>query len=53
MENQFGWVSKNKEWAAVPFGKKFMLIYRGQQVSVHNTIETAIKTAMKETKHAN
>lgn len=52
MENhtELGWVSKNKEWAAVPFGDKFMLIYKGQQVSVHKTLETAMKTAIKESK---
>jgi hypothetical protein len=50
MEEQLGWVSRNKEWAAVPYGNKFMLIYKGQQISVHNTLENAMKIAMKETK---
>lgn len=50
LNNELGWVSKNNEWAAIPYGKKFMLIYKGQQISVHNTIENAIKIAMKEMK---
>lgn len=49
-QTESGWVSKNKEWAAIPYGNNFMLIYKGQQVSVHKTLETAMKTAMKESK---
>jgi hypothetical protein len=51
MENeQLGWVSKNMEWAIIPYGKKFMSIYKGQQISVHNSIDTAKKFIQKESK---
>jgi hypothetical protein len=50
MEQQLGWVSKNMEWAVLPYGKKFMTIYKGQQISVHNTVDTAKKFIQKESK---
>ncbi len=49
-ESQFGWVSKNMEWAIVPYGKKFMTINCGQQISVHNTFDTAKKFVDKRMK---
>ncbi len=45
-----GWVSKNMEWAIIPFGKKFMTLNKGQQISVHNTMDTAKKFIQKESK---
>lgn len=50
MECNEGWVSPNMEWAAIPYGNKYMLIYKGQQVSVHTTLEIAKKIALKESK---
>lgn len=47
-QDELGWVSSNMEWAIIPFGKKFMSIYRGQQVCVHKTMETAKKFVQKE-----
>lgn len=44
------YVSPNMEWAAIPYGKKYMLIYKGQQISVHNTIEAAKKIIQRESK---
>lgn len=44
------WVSQNEEWAVIPYCNKYMLIYKGQQISVHNTIENAKKIALKESK---
>ncbi len=38
------------EWAIIPYGKKFMSIYKGQQVSVHNAVDTAKKFIQKESK---
>ena len=44
------YISSNMEWAVIPYGNKFMSIYKGQQVSVHNSIETAKKFIQRETK---
>jgi hypothetical protein len=45
------WVSKNMEWAILPYGKKFMSIYCGQQISVHNSMDTAKKFVQRESKN--
>lgn len=44
------YISSNMEWAVIPYGNKFMSIYKGQQVSVHNSVETAKKFIQRETK---
>jgi len=49
-QDELGWVSKTGEWAIIPFYKKFMIIHMGQQISVHNTMETAKKFVQKEMK---
>lgn len=49
-QDELGWISKNMEWAIIPYGKKFMTIYKGQQISVHNTMDTAKKFVQKEMK---
>lgn len=49
-EEQLGWVSKNREWAIIPYGKKFMSLNMGQQISVHLTMDTAKKFVQKEMK---
>lgn len=38
-----GFVSKNGEYAAIPFGEELMIIHKGQQVSVCKTEEDARK----------
>jgi len=43
-----GYISSNRMWAAVPCGKKYMSIYNGQQICLHNTLETAKKFIQKE-----
>ncbi len=49
-----GYVTKNGEWAAVPFGKtKFMIIHNGQQVHVSNSIQTAKDYIQKHIKVKN
>lgn len=45
-----GYVTKDGEWAAVPFGKKFMIIHGGQQGQVFNTLENAKKFIAKQIK---
>ena len=49
-EEQKGWISKNMEWAVIPYGNKFMSLYKGQQISVHNNIDTAKKFIEREIK---
>jgi hypothetical protein len=36
-----GYVTKDEMWAAVPFGKKFMIIHNGEQVHVAGTLAAA------------
>lgn len=36
-----GLLTKNMEWAAVPYGTRFMIIHNGKQVQVANTIQSA------------
>lgn len=49
-----GYVTKDGEWAAVPFGKtKFMIIHNGQQVHVSNSIQTAKSYIQKQIKSKN
>ena len=36
-----GYVTKDLEWAAVPFGKKFIIIHKGQQVHTANNYKAA------------
>jgi hypothetical protein len=45
-----GYVTKNGEWAAVPFGKKFMIIHNGCQMEVHNNLTAAKKYIEKQIK---
>lgn len=47
-QSQLGWVSKNMEWAIIPYSKKFMSIHNGQQISVHTTMDTAKRMIQKE-----
>jgi hypothetical protein len=36
-----GYVTKDGMWAAVPFGKKFIIIHNGHQVHTANNYKTA------------
>ena len=36
-----GYVTKDEMWAAVPFGKKFMIIHNGEQIHVVGTLAVA------------
>jgi hypothetical protein len=50
-----GYVTKDGMWAAVPFGKKFVIIHNGQQVHLANTYKAArtyISKEIKSTKRA-
>jgi hypothetical protein len=47
-----GYVTKDGMWAAVPFGKKFVIIHKGQQVHVANNYKAARTYISKEIKAA-
>jgi len=50
-DNQMqGYVSSNGLWAAIPYGDKYISIYNGEQICLHNTLETAKKFIQKENK---
>jgi len=42
------YVSPDRMWAVIPYGKKFMSVYNGQQIKVHTSIEMAKKFIQKE-----
>lgn len=45
-----GYVTKDGMWAAVPFGKKFIIIHNGQQVHVVNNYKSAKTYILKQVK---
>ena len=45
-----GYVTKDGMWAAVPFGKKFMIIHNGEQVHVAGTLAVAKSYINKQLK---
>ena len=45
-----GYVTKDGMWAAVPYGKKFIIIHNGQQVHLANTYATAKSYILKQVK---
>ena len=45
-----GYVTKDGMWAAVPFGKKFIIIHNGQQVHLANNYSTAKSYILKQVK---
>ena len=45
-----GYVTKDEMWAAVPFGKQFMIIHNGEQVHVAGTLTTAKSYIQKQIK---
>ena len=47
-----GYVTKDGMWAAVPFGKKFVIIHNGQQVHLTNNYKAARTYISKEIKSA-
>lgn len=46
-EGDDGYVTPDGMWAAVPYGKKYISIYNGEQICLHNTLETAKKFIQK------
>ena len=45
-----GYVTKDEMWAAVPFGKQFMILHNGEQVHVAGTLVTAKSYINKQLK---
>lgn len=45
-----GYVTKDGMWAAVPWGKKFVIIHNGQQVHAANNYKSALTYIQKEVK---
>lgn len=45
-----GYVTKDGMWAAVPLGKKFVIIHNGQQVHTANNYKTAKSYISKQLK---
>lgn len=47
-----GYVSKDMEWAAIPCGKKFIIVYKGQQVHTANNYNSAVTYIKKQVKQS-
>jgi hypothetical protein len=47
-----GYVTKDGMWAAVPFGKKFIIIHNGRQVHTANNYKSAKTYIQKSAKGA-
>jgi len=45
-----GYVTKDEMWAAVPFGKKFMILHNGEQIHVVGTLAVAKSYINKQLK---
>jgi hypothetical protein len=45
-----GYVTNDGMWAAVPFGKKFMIIHNGKQDKVCNTYKQSVDYIKKQIK---
>ena len=48
--NPAGYVTKDGMWAAVPFGKQFMILHNGEQIHVAGTLATAKSYINKQLK---
>lgn len=47
-----GYVTKDGTWAAVPFGKKFVILNNGEQVHITNNYKTAKSYIAKQVKQS-
>ena len=45
-----GYVTKDEMWAAVPFGKQFMILHNGEQIHVSGTLSVAKSYINKQIK---
>ena len=49
-KNPLGYVTNDGMWAAIPFGKKFMIIHNGRQIKVLNTYKQSIDFILNQKK---
>jgi hypothetical protein len=49
-KNPLGYVTKDGLWAAVPYGKKFIIIHNGKQDVVCNTYKQSLDYIKKQSK---
>ena len=45
-----GYVTNDGLWAAIPFGKKFMIIHNGSQIKTINTYKQSVDFIQKQIK---
>lgn len=45
-----GYVTKDMEWAAIPWGNKFIIVHKGQQVHTSNNYKDAKSYIEKQVK---
>ena len=45
--NSNGYVSPDGLWSAIPYGKKYMILYNGEQMTIHTTLDVAKRTIAK------
>ena len=45
-----GFVTKDEQWAAVPWGKKFIILHKGRQIHTANNYKTAVNFIKKASK---
>ena len=49
-KNPLGYVTNDGMWAAIPFGKQFMIIHNGRQIKVLNTYKQSIDFILNQKK---
>ena len=49
-KNPLGYVTNDGMWAAIPFGKRFMIIHNGRQIKVLNTYKQSIDFILNQKK---
>ena len=47
------YISPNQMWAVIPWGKKYVSVYNGEQICTHLSLETGIKFIKKEMRKSN
>ena len=49
-KSPLGYVTNDGMWAAIPFGKQFMIIHNGRQIKVLNTYKQSIDFILNQKK---
>lgn len=50
IEQDYGYVTKDEMWAAIPYGKQYIIIHNGFQVHLARTITSAKAFIIKQTR---